>query len=88
MPLSPFIINVSLTKRGQAALFSLVVLEQVLARDLLLGHVGEFEDEIDHLVLIDRRTKLGQRIGIVAIVVPDFLLAAGHLSARARSPRG
>src|ERR1700681_346016 len=79
MPVSRFIINAGPNCSGGGFL-GVVVLEQVFARNLLFGHVGEFEDEIDHLVFINRRTKLGQRIGIAAIVVPDFLLAAGHLA--------
>jgi len=68
-------------RTDQAALFSASSsLNRFFARDLLFGHVGEFEDEIDHLVFINRRTKLGQRVGIAAIVVPDFFLAAGHLA--------
>src|SRR5450631_4887699 len=46
----------------------LVVLVELLARHLLLGHVRQFENEVNNLVLIDRCTKLGQRIGVVAIV--------------------
>src|SRR5665213_778084 len=61
-------------------LLRVILLVKILARDLLFGHVGEFEDEINNLVLINRRTKLGQRIGIVAIVVPDLFLASRHLT--------
>src|ERR1700742_2744148 len=56
------------------------ILEQFFARDLLLGHVSELEDEIDDLVLVNRRAELSERIDVVAIVVPDFLLATGHLT--------
>src|SRR5713226_810586 len=79
MPVSRHILNTWLTPSGRA-LLGLVVLVEILARDLLFGHVGKFKDEIDHLVLINRRTKLGQRVVIVAIVVPDLLLATGHLA--------
>src|SRR6267142_897284 len=79
MPVSRHILNTRLTPSG-SALLGFVVLVEILARDLLFSHVGEFKDEIDHLVLIDRRTKLGERIVIVAIVVPDLLLASGHLA--------
>src|ERR1700681_2892769 len=79
MPVSWHILNTWLTPSG-SALLGFVVLVEILARDLLFSHVGEFKDEIDHLVLIDRRTKLGERIVIVAIVVPDLLLASGHLA--------
>src|SRR5450755_4247208 len=79
MPLLPHNPNAGLTSSGRA-LLGLVVLVEILARHLLFGDVGEFKDEIDHLVLINRRTKLGQRIVIVAIVVPDLLLAPGHLA--------
>src|SRR5712692_9097331 len=79
MPVSPHNLSAVPMSSG-SALLGLVVLVEILARDLLFGHVGEFKDEIDHLVLIDRRTKLGQRVVIVAIVVPDLLLAPGHLA--------
>src|SRR5260370_17093922 len=79
MPLSLYILNARLTQSG-GALLRFVVLVEVLARHLLFGNVGEFEDEIDDLVLIDRCTELGQRIGIVAIVVPDLFLASRHLA--------
>src|SRR6267154_1420163 len=85
MPVSRHILNTWLPPSGRA-LLGFVVLVEILARDLLFSHVGEFKDEIDHLVLINRRTKLGERIVIVAIVVPDLLLASGHL-ARARDHR-
>src|SRR6185312_15922887 len=62
------------------ALVRFLILEQLFARDFLLGHVGEFEDEIDHLVFKDRGAKLGHSTGIVAIVVPDLLLASRHLA--------
>src|SRR3954470_9760237 len=61
-------------------LFRLILLVEIFARDLLFGHVGELEDKVDDLILIDRRTKLGQRVGVVAIVVPDLFLAARHLA--------
>ena len=57
-----------------------VFLEQVVARHLLLGHIGELKNEVDNLVLVDRRAKLSQRVRIVAIKVPDFLLAARRLA--------
>src|SRR5438876_7258247 len=65
-------------KRSSGALFRLVVLVEVLTGNLLLGHVGEFKDEIDDLVLINRRAKLGERIGIVAIIIPNLFLASRH----------
>src|SRR6202158_3671274 len=79
MPVASHSLNAGPMSSG-SALLRLVVLVEILARDLLFGHVGEFEDEVDHLVLIDRRTKLGQRVVIVAIIVPDLLLATGHLA--------
>src|SRR2546423_3744696 len=63
-----------------SALLRLLVLVEVFARDLLLSHVGEFKDEIYHLVFIDWRTKLSQRIGVVAVIIPDLFLAAWHLA--------
>src|ERR1700709_476437 len=69
MRLSPYILNARLKQLG-GALLRFVVLVEILARHLLFGHIGELQDEIDDLVLIDRRTELGQRIWIVAIVIP------------------
>src|SRR5665213_2879453 len=69
---------------GRALLGVVFFLVEVLAADLLFRHIGELEDEIDHLVFINRSTKLGQRIGVVAIVVPDLLFAAGHLAGAKR----
>src|SRR5579863_6730126 len=66
--------------RSGSALLGLIIAVQLLTRHLLFGHGGKFENKIDHLVFVDRCAKLGQRIRIVAIVVPDFLLAPGHLA--------
>src|ERR1700681_961780 len=79
MPVASHNLNAGLMWSG-SALLGLVIPVEILARDLLFGHVGEFEDEVDHLVLIDRRTKLGQRVVIVTIIVPDLLLAPRHLA--------
>src|SRR6266403_5392105 len=79
MPLRPRILKPGPARSGGAVL-RLVVFIEIFARNLLFGDVSEFKDEINDLVLIDRRTELGQRIGIVAIVVPDLLLAPRHLT--------
>src|SRR4026208_1203839 len=42
----------------------------------LLGHLGELENVIDHLVLEDRRPELGEKLGVVAVIVVDFALLA------------
>jgi len=45
----------------------------------LLGHLGELENVIDHLVLEDRRPELGEKLGVVAVIVVDFALLAREL---------
>ena len=45
----------------------------------LLGHLGELENVIDHLVLEDRRPELGEKLGVVAVIVVDFALLAWEL---------
>src|SRR5262249_6790728 len=62
------------------ALFVLLVPEEFLARDLFLGHGGELGEEIDDLLFEDRRSYRRDRTGVLSVVVPDFLLAAGHLA--------
>ena len=49
-------------------------------RHLLLVDLGEFEHEVDHLVLEDRRAQLRQHLRVVAVVVPDLLFLAGELA--------
>src|ERR1700743_3078096 len=57
-------------------LLGFILFIELLTRNLLFGHAGKLKDEIDDLVFIDRCAKLGQGVGIVAVEVPDFLLAA------------
>src|ERR1700730_18866746 len=58
----------------------LVLLEELLLGDLLFGHIGELNDEVDHLLLVDRRPHGGERIRVLLIVVPHFPLAARILA--------
>ena len=53
---------------------------KLLGADRLLRHVGKLGDEIDHLVLEQRRPDLGQSLGIVAVEVVDLALLARELS--------
>src|SRR3954453_4071287 len=61
--------------RSGRGLLGVVVLVKLFLRALLLGHGGALQDEVDHLVLVDRRAQLRQGVGVAAVVVPDFLLA-------------
>src|SRR5712691_1256400 len=65
---------------ARGALFVLVVLEELLARDLLLRDLGELDQEVDHLLLEDRRPYPRNRAGILPVILPDLLLAAGNLA--------
>src|SRR4051812_35630515 len=77
MPVSAHILERRPARSGRGLLVVLILVE-LFARHLLLGHVGELQEEIDYLVLVDRRAQLGKRIGVFLIVLPDFLFAAGH----------
>ena len=63
------------------ALLVLVLLEELLARDRLVGHLGELDQEVDHLLLEDRRPHRCQRTGILAGSTP-------RSPARGRAPGG
>ena len=56
--------------------FALLVRQQLLLRHRLVGHVGELEDVVDHLLLEDRRAQRLQRVGILPVIVEDLLLLA------------
>src|SRR5436309_6121426 len=58
----------------------LVLLIKLFPRDLLLRHFGEFDEEVDDLLLVDRRAQACDRLRIVAVVLPDLLLLAGELA--------
>jgi hypothetical protein len=62
---------------AQPSLF--VFLEQLVPRNRLVRHLGELEQEVDHLVLEQRRAQGGERVGILAVIVPDLLLLPGKL---------
>src|SRR3954453_11875081 len=78
-PDSALSLNEALTV-SDPGLVRLILLVELFNRDLRFGHVGELKDEIDHLVLGDRSTKLSQRVGIVTIVIPDLVRSARHLA--------
>src|ERR1700674_1597710 len=69
-----------LCKGSGGAEGSLVLGEQLLLIDLLVGDLGELEQEIDHLFLEDRGAQTGERVRVLAEVVPDLLLLAGKLA--------
>src|SRR5262245_26818613 len=54
--------------------------EELFGLHLLFRHLGQFEDEIDGLVLEDRRPELGEELRVVAVVVVDLTLLAGKLA--------
>src|SRR5438445_8048751 len=56
-----------------------LILGKLLARDLVFLHISEFQDEVDDLVLEDRRSQLRQCPWIVAVVVPDLVLLSREL---------
>jgi len=45
----------------------------------LLRHLGQLENVVDDLVLEDRRPELGEKLGVVAVIVVDFALLAWEL---------
>src|ERR1700704_3071498 len=57
-----------------------VFLVEFLARDRLVGHLGELDDIVHHLLLEDRRPQGRDRVRIFAVVVPNLLLAPGILA--------
>src|SRR4029077_9320685 len=68
------------SRLASGALFILLVLEEVLARDLLLCNRGKLDEEVDHLLLEDRRPYGRHGSRSLPVVVPDFLLAARNLA--------
>ena len=54
----------------------LVGLQQLGRADLAVLDLGEREDMVDDLLLVDRRAQLGERLLIVAVEVPDLLFLA------------
>src|SRR5690606_24137062 len=55
---------------------------QLLARDLALGHLGLIEQEIDHLVLVQRRAQLGLGHRLAADVFDEPLAVLGTVLLR------
>src|SRR5581483_4717374 len=51
--------------------------QQLLRRNPPLRGLGQFEDEIDDLLLEDRRAQIAQRLGVAAVVVDHLALVAG-----------
>ena len=45
----------------------------------LFRHLGKLEDIVDHLVLEDRRPKLGEKLRVVSVIVVDLALLAREL---------
>src|SRR3954465_3954206 len=58
----------------------IVFLVEFFPRDLLLGYFGQLDQEVDDLLLIDRRAQARDRLRIVAVVLPNLLLLAGELA--------
>src|ERR1700680_3994473 len=58
----------------------LVVLEEFFPRNLLIRNIHQLDEEIDDLVLEQRRAQRRQCARIVAVIVPHLLLAPGHQS--------
>ena len=65
-------------RRGQAAR-SFVFLVELFLGHRLLRDLGQLDQEVDHLFLVDRRPDARERIGILLVEVPHFLLAPGIL---------
>jgi hypothetical protein len=60
--------------------------EQRLAVDLAVGDLGEFGDEVHHLVLEDRGADLGLGLRVFGVELEDLLLLAGELARAFCSP--
>src|SRR5882672_9304173 len=58
----------------------LVFLIEFLAADLLVGHLRELDQEVDHLFLKQGRAHARQRLWVLAVIIPHLLLAAGNLA--------
>src|SRR3546814_12341905 len=54
----------------------LLLLAQLVGGDIPLGHLGEVDDEVDHLVLEERRAELGLGLRIGAVILQHLLLLA------------
>src|SRR5689334_17688177 len=65
-------------RRGASAV--LVFLVELLAADLLIGHLRKLDQEVDHLFLKQRRAHARQRLWILAVIVPDLLLTPRNLA--------
>src|SRR5882724_139672 len=57
-----------------------VLLVKLFPRNLLFGHLGKLDQEVDDLFLVDRRAQAGERLRIVAVEVPNLLLLARELA--------
>src|SRR5262249_38731951 len=62
---------------GRSRLVVLVV--ELFARHRLLGDLDELEQEVDHLLLVDRGPQARHGARVLAIIVPDLLLLAREL---------
>src|SRR3954463_8073528 len=63
-----------------SGLILIVFFVEFFPRDLLVGDFGELDEEIDDLLLVDRRAQARDRLRIVAVVFPDLLLLARELA--------
>ena len=58
---------------------ALHLLAQIFDRDGALRHLGQIDDEVDHLVLEDRRAQIGHGLGRLLVELEDLALLAGIL---------
>src|SRR5215831_17074673 len=58
----------------------LILLVQLLARNRPFAHVGELDQEVDHLLLENGRAHARHRRRVLAIEIPHLLLLAGELA--------
>ncbi len=62
--------------RRAVALGKVVFAQEIVARHVLVGDLGEPEDQVDHLLLIDRRAQARLGVRALAQLVEHLLLAA------------
>src|SRR5258708_25857556 len=62
---------------GGLLAFLVLFLEQLARRHGAVGHLGDLQDVVDHLVLEDRRAQVVARAGLLAVIIHHFALMAG-----------